>query len=953
MNFAWKRALLAPTLLVAAACLGAPGQAQQRCVAPPPPALTPPPGADIFTPQQEVDLGDVEAEQIERNIRVIHDEQLAGYLNHVAERLLAQMPPTQLRFRVILVDLPIVNSFSLSGGRIYVTRKMVAFLRNDDEIAGLLGHEMGHALTHQEALRMTRVFREVLGVTSVGDRKDIFEKFNRLLDNVARNPKAVEREGNREEPEQGQADQVALYAAANAGYSPQGFSAFFDRLAQTSGKTGNWLSDFFQTTRPDEKRLREIRKSLESLPPPCRPTTPASASPDFLEWQASVIGYSGLGRIESLAGVVDKKLLDPPLRNDITHLKFSPDGKYVLAQDDASVFVLSREPFHLLFRIDAPDSHPAQFSPDSQNVVFDTRGMHVEKWSIADEKRVDVHELAIPGGCVQTRLSPDGKSLACMNRNFDISLFDAAQGNMIFTKKGFFAPNISGPFEQLLRAYALMLESEFGIEWAKMAFSPDSRTFLAADGNASLAVDMTTHNPFPLHGALSGMVSGGFAFLSPDRVIAVNRPDPKNSAIFKFPSGELVEKLLLGGNLRAPTHGNYVIAGPLKDFTVGALDLSSHKFSIGVRDSAALDVYDNLAVLQKPSGELELVELGFLKIQAVANIPQSPLGVLRAADASPDLKWVALSGATRAAIWNVSTGKRLYFTRGFRGAFFDGDTAFFADFPKLEPQERSIARMALDGSGIKPAIPVDDQSAVWQWGHYLLTRKPAGKHGSLFANTSLEVKSVRDGQVLWTRTFPKELPSWTLDSKAGTLLVGWSINEDAAKEEIKQHPALQTRLAAMRDRTGAWVLEDLDAATGKQIGELVVDTGKGSFRIQNWYAAGDWVIVTDNENRTLVYSLSTGEQKGTVFGARSIVSIPAGLLVVENETGRLDIYSLPSLEKRGQLIFSSPISLEAFSQDGQRLFVLTGNQTAYTFDASAVAHGLATTHTTQMSAGAK
>jgi hypothetical protein len=132
-----------------------------------------------------------------------------------------------------------------------------------------------------------------------------------------------------------------------------------------------------------------------------------------------------------------------------------------------------------------------------------------------------------------------------------------------------------------------------------------------------------------------------------------------------------------------------------------------------------------------------------------------------------------------------------------------------------------------------------------------------------------------------------------------------------------------------------------------------VDTGKGSFRIQNWYAAGDWVVITDNENRTLIYALSTGEQKGAVFGTHSILSTAAGLLAVENEAGRLDIYSLPSLEKRGQLIFSSPISLEAFSQDGQRLFVLTGNQTAYTFDASAVAHGLATTHTTQMSAGAK
>lgn len=307
-------------------------RAQQRC--PAPPALSPAAGANIFSPQQELDLGDVEAEWLEKNYRVIHDDELAAHLNLIADRILVQLPATQLKFRVILIDTPAVNSFSVGAGRIYVTRKMIAFLRNDDELAGLLGHEMGHILTHQNAIEMTRRFHDILGVNAVTDRKDIFDDYNQMLDNIARNRSALlktaERDQQQEEPHQYEADGVALYAAAVAGFSPQAFVEFFDRLAQTHGKTGNLLTDFFGATKPDEKRLREIHKSLSLLPQTCREIAPSAPSAEFLVWQADVIAYSGLGHKEHLIGALSRTSLDPPLRTDIKNLKFSPNGKYSL-----------------------------------------------------------------------------------------------------------------------------------------------------------------------------------------------------------------------------------------------------------------------------------------------------------------------------------------------------------------------------------------------------------------------------------------------------------------------------------------------------------------------------------------------------------------------------------------------------------------------------------------------
>jgi WD40 repeat protein len=82
----------------------------------------------------------------------------------------------------------------------------------------------------------------------------------------------------------------------------------------------------------------------------------------------------------------------------------------------------------------------------------------------------------------------------------------------------------------------------------------------------------------------------------------------------------------------------------------------------------------------------------------------------------------------------------------------------------------------------------------------------------------------------------------------------------------------------------------------------------------------------------LLYSISTGEQKGKFFGRTPAISKEAGLLAVETERGQLTVFDLASSEKRDQFTFSGPVSLARFSSDGKRLFVLTADQTAYVLD---------------------
>ena len=915
-------------------------RAQQQC--PAPPLLTPSPAANMFSPQQELDLGDVEAEWLEKNYRVVHDEELAARLNHVTDRILAQLPATQLKFRVILIDEPIVNSFSVGAGRIYVTRKMVAFLRNDDELAGMLGHEMGHILTHQNAIEMTRRFREILDVDSVGDRKDIFDKFNRMLDNVARNRNALvkieEREWHDEEPHQYEADRVALYAAAAAGFSPQGLVDFYDRLAQTHGKSGNLLTDFFSLTTPGEKRLREIHKSEALLPASCRERPVSAASADFLAWQSEVIAYGGFGRREQLTGVISKNWLNPPLRTDIQNLKFSPNGKYSLAQDDASIFVFSNDPFALLFRINADEAHQVQFSPDSQKILLLTRDLRVEEWGIDTEERTSVHEMALQDGCTQSSLSHDGKLLACVSKALDFSLFDVATGNALLTKKAYFEPKTPGPLGDFIRLLTLLLAESGDGRWIQMGFSPDDHYFAATASDLAIGVDVTNHAQIPLHGALGDMLKNNFAFLAPDRVIAQNHNDPKNSAVIEFPSGKVLERVPINSrqDIEAPTRGNYVILKPVKDAQVGVLDLASQLFVIGSTQSSAMDVFDQDVLTQRASGEVGIFDLATHHQKAQLELPKSAFGTLRAWAVSPDLKLLAVSGASRGAVWDLSTSKRLYLTRGFRGAYFDGDQSFYADFPKLDPQPRTIAHGDISHSTLVPGSALDEKSALRQFGQFLLVRKPAGKEQSLRYNVMLEIQDVRDGHLLWSRTFPKEAPDLTLDWQFNSLNLEWRVDESTAKEEIKSNAVLQKRFAAMHDRQSAYLIDALDATSGALRGQLLVDSGKGSFRITRSFAQGDWVIVSDSENRTRVYSLSTGEQKAVFFGAQSMLSTVAGILLVENETGRVNVYDLKSLEKRAELTFAYRLSAMSFSNDGKRLLVLTANQMVYTFDSQSL-----------------
>jgi len=108
-------------LFALAVCVAGPARAQQPCSITP--ALKISTAANIFGVQQERTLGDIEAEWVESNYHVVHDNELAVHLNTAAGYILSQFPRDQAQVRIILIDTPGPDSFSTGPERIYISRR--------------------------------------------------------------------------------------------------------------------------------------------------------------------------------------------------------------------------------------------------------------------------------------------------------------------------------------------------------------------------------------------------------------------------------------------------------------------------------------------------------------------------------------------------------------------------------------------------------------------------------------------------------------------------------------------------------------------------------------------------------------------------------------------------------------------------------------------------------------
>jgi len=307
----------------------------------------------------------------------------------------------------------------------------------------------------------------------------------------------------------------------------------------------------------------------------------------------------------------------------LRQLRFSPDGRYVLAQDDSAVIVISVKPLAVLFRIPAVKATAVRFTSDSQDVVFISEGPNtrVERWHIADRSQVSVVSTGLPA-CGTAALSPDGRYLACDDYEWTFWLFDGA------SKKTILKRYLGTKLNEGCSPGAMDLTAAGGYDrscWSRRGIAGAARIGFSADGHFLIAAPAVSNDvsiAWDLHEGkafkwkrdlwLIPRWDLSFTFVGPESLVV----SPLNSwhgrftaSVVAVPSGKRLGKLQIPRSLLlAATDPGYVIIRPCGQYAAGAVEISTGQITPSV--SPDMDVFGQHYVTELPNGDVGLYERG-------------------------------------------------------------------------------------------------------------------------------------------------------------------------------------------------------------------------------------------------------------------------------------------------------------------------------------------------------
>ena len=229
------------------------------------------PGFNLFSPQQDVEIGQQSAAQAEQQLPLVRDREVNDYVNRIGQRLVAASNGPKFPYTFKVVNATDINAFALPGGPIYINRGTIENAKNEGELAGVIAHEIAHVElrhgTHQASKAQAAqagisILGGILGgkvgqstagiINAVGGfgLNALFLKFSRELET--------------------QADVRGAQLLAASGYTPNDMVSFFQTLSKvdTSRKT-SFLSD--HPAPPD--RIARIQKESQLLRVNAQPTT--------------------------------------------------------------------------------------------------------------------------------------------------------------------------------------------------------------------------------------------------------------------------------------------------------------------------------------------------------------------------------------------------------------------------------------------------------------------------------------------------------------------------------------------------------------------------------------------------------------------------------------------------------------------------------------------------------
>jgi len=215
--------------------------------------------------QQEIEMGQQYSAQINAQLPIVQDPEINRYVNVLGDsiaRLTSRQDITEWHFYV--VDSKEVNAFAVPGGYVYVNRGLIERAQKMDQLAGVLGHEIGHVVRRHSIKQMQQQQGANLGVTLACVLTSIC---NSQAGQAAIQVGGTAVFANFSRKDEAEADEEGVRNTIRAGISPQGIPEMFQILIDERDRNPSAVEGWFATHPLEEDRIADTEKLIATYDP--------------------------------------------------------------------------------------------------------------------------------------------------------------------------------------------------------------------------------------------------------------------------------------------------------------------------------------------------------------------------------------------------------------------------------------------------------------------------------------------------------------------------------------------------------------------------------------------------------------------------------------------------------------------------------------------------------------
>jgi len=316
------------------------------------------PGFNIFSEQQDVEIGRQSAAEAERQLPMLNDRRAEGYVSEIIRRLAAVAPGAKYPYQIRVVNASDINAFSLPGGFMYVNRGLIEAARSEPELAAVLAHEMAHVAlrhgTHQASKAyLTQAGIGILGglLGRGGNPSQIFQ----VIGGLGMNALFLKFSRDIEY----QADTVGAQIMARAGYDPRAMADFFEVLRNEQRSNPSRLAQFFSDHPAPADREARIRQEAQRI----GAVRSSREIGGFAQVQSEL---RGMGRAPSMQDIAQGQVPRSGGRNRRSDGTYPGDGNY---PDDRNYPDSRSDPANGGYRGDGRYGQAGQIEPPSSRLA--------------------------------------------------------------------------------------------------------------------------------------------------------------------------------------------------------------------------------------------------------------------------------------------------------------------------------------------------------------------------------------------------------------------------------------------------------------------------------------------------------------------------------------------------------------------------------------------------------